>query len=66
MSKATERLLQVAAVVALLWFGWGLARDLVIAQIIANNKINVLEQQLVQAKQAASRPAPVEPPAVKR
>lgn len=56
MTKFTERLLQVAAVAALLWFGWGLARDTVVAQIQAGQRAYQAEQQLQSCR--ASQPAP--------
>jgi uncharacterized membrane protein len=50
MTKFTERLLQIAAIIALLWFGWNLARDTVVAQILANNRAAQCEQELRAAR----------------
>ena len=46
MKTGTERLLQVAAVVMILWFGWSLAKETIVAQIQANNRAVVAERQL--------------------
>ena len=46
MSKFSERLLQVMAIVVLLWFGWSLAKETIIAQIQANNRADAAEQKL--------------------
>ena len=46
MSKTTERLLQIAAVVMIIWFGWSLARDTVIEIIKATQRANAAEQKL--------------------
>ena len=46
MSKLTERLIQMAAITIILWFGWGLARDSVINQITANSNTAQALQRL--------------------
>ena len=51
MSLLTERLLQVAALVALLWFGYGLVERSVVAIIIATNRAAQAEQRLQACEQ---------------
>ncbi len=46
MSKTTERLVQVAALTMILWFGWDMAKQTIIAQIRANNQAAMAAQQL--------------------
>ena len=46
MSKVTERLVQVAAIVVILWFGWNLAKESIIGQIQANNNAASALQRL--------------------
>ena len=46
MKPVTETLLVVAAIVALLWFGWNLAERTVIGLVIAQNQVQQLTQKL--------------------
>ena len=46
MSKFSEKLLQLVAIVILLWFGWSLAKETIVAQIQANNRADIAEQKL--------------------
>lgn len=46
MSKVTERLVQIAAVMVIIWFGWNLAKESIIGQINANNNAAVAMQRL--------------------
>ena len=50
MSTRTERLIQLAAVVGLLWFGWGLARDTIVAQLTLANRTAIADQRLRQCE----------------
>ena len=46
MKPITEKLLQVAAVVFIVYFAWQLALQSIVAQIQANNRAAVAERQL--------------------
>lgn len=60
MSRFTERLLQVALLLVILQFGWGLMQLFVLAPIRAVQ----LERRLQQAEEALQRrPFPAPPPA---
>ena len=50
MSKLTEHLLQVAAVVALLWFGYGLVERSVITILQQSTRAQAAEQKLQQCE----------------
>lgn len=56
MSKLTERLIQITAVAGLLWFGWGLARDTVIAQLTLANRAAIAEQRAAGCERAGTVP----------
>ena len=46
MKPVTETLLVVAAIVAILWFGWNLAERTVIGLVVAQNQAQQLGQKL--------------------
>ncbi len=55
MSKTTERLLQAAALLFILWFGYQLVQQSIVAQIISANRAAVAEQQLAQCQQSLKK-----------
>lgn len=57
MKPFTERLLQVALIVAVLYFGWGLAKDTLIAIINAERRAAIAEQQLMELRRPQAPPA---------
>lgn len=46
MSKTTERLLQVAAIIFFLWFGWDLVSKTVVKMLVMGNQLRACQQQL--------------------
>ena len=46
MNRLTEKLIQIAAVVMIVWYGWSLARETVIEIIKATQRANAAEQRL--------------------
>lgn len=50
MSQLTERLLQVASLVALLWFGYGLVERSVITILQQSTRAQAAEQKLQQCE----------------
>ena len=46
MSKFTERLVQIAAIIIFAWFGWQLTTNTIIAIIQANNRAVQAEQHV--------------------
>ena len=55
MSNLTERLLQIAAVTFILWFGYGLVERSVISIIQARSQANVAIQQLQDCQRSMPR-----------
>ena len=51
MKKSTELLLQIAAVVGILWFGWSLVSATVVNLIRANQRVAIAERNLVSCQQ---------------
>lgn len=48
MSTTTERLIQVAAVILVLWFGWQLVSQTVVSLLLATHRAQVAEEKLRQ------------------
>lgn len=55
MSKLTERLIQVAAVTLVLWFGYQLIERTVIDRVRLAQRVNVLAAQLQQVRAAQNK-----------
>ena len=67
MSKFTERLVQIAAIMVFAWFGWQLAVNTVITIIQANNHAAQAEQHVnTLAQELATCHAPSKAPEVSK
>ena len=60
MSTFTERLLQVAAVITILYFGWQIASQTVVDLIVTKGNLRAAQQELLRLRPPA--PPPPAPP----
>jgi len=58
MSKLTERMIQAAVLLAILFYGWGLSRDTFVLMIQLERRAVVAEQRVQQLLEAQKPPAP--------
>ena len=61
MSKLTERLLQVAAVIVILYFGWQITAQSVVDLIVTKINLRACQQEVVRMRPPAAVPTPPRP-----
>jgi len=61
MSKLTERLLQVAAVIVILYFGWQITAQSVVDLIVTKSNLRACQQEVVRMRPPAAVPTPPRP-----
>ena len=61
MSTFTERLLQVAAVIVILYFGWQIASQTVVDLIVTKGNLRAAQQEILRLRPPAAVPATPQP-----
>ena len=57
MSKLTERLLQVAAVIVILYFGWQITAQSVVDLLVTKGNLRACQQEVLRVRPPATAPA---------
>jgi len=57
MSKITEKLLQVAAVIVILYFGWQITAQSVVDLIVTKGNLRACQQEVLRVRPPATAPA---------
>lgn len=61
MSKITETLLQVAAVITILYFGWQIAAQTVVDLILTKAALRASQQEVLRLRSPVAAPAAPQP-----
>ena len=61
MSKITEKLLQVAAAITILYFGWQITAQSVVDLIVTKGNLRACQQEVVRLRPPAAVPTPPRP-----
>jgi len=57
MSKITEKLLQVAAAIVILYFGWQITAQSVVDLIVTKSNLRACQQEVLRMRPAPPAPA---------
>ena len=57
MSKITEKLLQVAAAIVILYFGWQITAQSVVDLIVTKGNLRACQQEVLRVRPPATAPA---------
>ena len=57
MSKITEKLLQVAAVIVILYYGWQIVSQTVVDLIVTKSNLRACQQEVLRMRPAPPAPA---------